>query len=131
MSLKEALERRKELARVRVLQSYQEAKARRQNKIKSKKYGIQSLILAILLNLCMYTLTFGRYHRLLKKEKMKNHIKEFEALKEQDPEGALEKLEQLERKRIEERMTLKHKGAGKWAKLQAIRAKYDENVSTI
>lgn len=37
MSLKEALERRKELARSRVLQSYQEAKARRQNKIKSKK----------------------------------------------------------------------------------------------
>nr|CAG4641809.1 EOG090X08JJ [Eurycercus lamellatus] len=105
MSLKEALERRKELARSRVLQSYQEAKARRQNKIKSKKY-----------------------HRLLKREKMKNHVKEFENLAEQDPEGALEKLEQLERKRIEERMTLKHKGAGKWAKLQAIRARYDDNA---
>ena len=37
MSLKEALERRKELARIRVLQSYAESKARRQNKIKSKK----------------------------------------------------------------------------------------------
>lgn len=36
MSLKEALERRKELARMKALQSYQEAKARRQNKIKSK-----------------------------------------------------------------------------------------------
>lgn len=36
MSLKEALERRKELAKSRALQSYQEAKARRQNKIKSK-----------------------------------------------------------------------------------------------
>ena len=59
---------------------------------------------------------------------MKNHVKEFEVLKEHDPEGALEKLEQLEKKRIEERMTLKHKGAGKWAKLQAIRSKYDQNV---
>nr|SVE84338.1 EOG090X08JJ [Daphnia pulex] len=105
MSLKEALERRKELAKSRALQSYQEAKARRQNKIKSKTY-----------------------HRLLKREKMKNHVKEFEALKEHDPEKALEKLEQLDKKRIEERMTLKHKGAGKWAKLQAIRSKYDENA---
>nr|SVE86835.1 EOG090X08JJ [Daphnia similis] len=105
MSLKEALERRRELAKSRALQSYQEAKARRQNKIKSKTY-----------------------HRLLKKEKMKNHVKEFEALKEHDPQRALEKLEQLEKRRIEERMTLKHKGAGKWAKLQAIRSKYDQNA---
>nr|SVE78316.1 EOG090X08JJ [Daphnia lumholtzi] len=105
MSLKEALERRRELAKSRALQSYQEAKARRQNKIKSKTY-----------------------HRLLKREKMKNHVKEFEALKEHDPQRALEKLEQLEKKRIEERMTLKHKGAGKWAKLQAIRSKYDQNA---
>nr|SVE75209.1 EOG090X08JJ [Daphnia dolichocephala] len=105
ISLKEALERRKELAKSRALQSYQEAKARRQNKIKSKSY-----------------------HRLLKREKMKNHIKEFDALKECDPEKALEKLEQLDKKRIEERMTLKHKGAGKWAKLQAIRSKYDQNA---
>nr|SVE73640.1 EOG090X08JJ [Daphnia atkinsoni] len=105
MSLKEALERRKDLAKSRALQSYQEAKARRQNKIKSKTY-----------------------HRLLKREKMKNHVKEFDALKDNDPEKALEKLEQLDKKRIEERMTLKHKGAGKWAKLQAIRSKYDENA---
>nr|SVE71131.1 EOG090X08JJ [Daphnia similis]SVE71763.1 EOG090X08JJ [Daphnia similis]SVE72390.1 EOG090X08JJ [Daphnia similis] len=105
MSLKEALARRRELAKSRALQSYQEAKARRQNKIKSKTY-----------------------HRLLKKEKMKNHVKEFDALKEHDPQRALEKLEQLDKKRIEERMTLKHKGAGKWAKLQAIRSKYDQNA---
>jgi len=105
MSLKEALERRKELARIRVLQSYQEAKARRQNKIKSKKY-----------------------HRLLKREKMKNHLKEFETLKEDHPDEALEKLQELEKRRVEERMTLKHKGAGKWAKMQAIRSKYDEEA---
>ncbi|XP_045025807.1 LOW QUALITY PROTEIN: U3 small nucleolar RNA-associated protein 14 homolog A-like [Daphnia magna] len=105
MSLKEALARRRELAKSRALQSYQEAKARRQNKIKSKTY-----------------------HRLLKKEKMKNHVKEFDSLKEHDPQRALEKLEQLDKKRIEERMTLKHKGAGKWAKLQAIRSKYDQNA---
>jgi hypothetical protein len=44
MSLKEALERRKELAKSRALQSYQEAKARRQNKIKSKTYVITVFI---------------------------------------------------------------------------------------
>ena len=77
--------------------------------------------------LCTKKLLF-RYNRLLKREKMKNHGKEFEALKEHNPQKALEKLEQLDKKRIEERMTLKHKGAGKWAKLQAIRSKYDENV---
>lgn len=63
---------------------------------------------------------FSSYHRLLKREKMKSPIKEFDKQKEHDPESALLKLEQLEKKRIEERMTLKHKGAGEWAKLQAI-----------
>ena len=62
---------------------------------------------------------------------MKNHLKEFESLKDEDPEGALEKLQLLEKRRVEERMTLKHKGAGKWAKLQAIRSKYDDEVSFI
>ena len=37
--LQEALERRKELQKMRALQSYYEAKCRRQKKIKSKKYG--------------------------------------------------------------------------------------------
>ena len=41
---------------------------------------------------------------------MKNHVKDFEKLKEDDPESALLKLEQLEKRRIEERMSLKHKG---------------------
>ena len=62
---------------------------------------------------------------------MKKHIKNFEELKDHDPEGALEKLNQLENQRIEERMTLKHKGSGKWAKLQVIRAKYDDNVKSL
>jgi len=60
---------------------------------------------------------------------MKNNLKEFESLKDDNPEEALDKLQQLEKRRVEERMTLKHKGAGKWAKLQAIRSKYDDEVS--
>ena len=50
-------------------------------------------------------------------------------MKEDHPDEALEKLQELEKRRVEERMTLKHKGAGKWAKMQAIRSKYDEEVS--
>lgn len=38
LTLEEIKERRKEAAKLRALQSYQEAKARRQNKIKSKKF---------------------------------------------------------------------------------------------
>lgn len=55
LSLEEMIQRRKELARLRVLQSYQQAKACRQKKIKSKKY-----------------------HRILKREKVKQSLKDFE-----------------------------------------------------
>ncbi|KAK2701994.1 hypothetical protein QYM36_019381 [Artemia franciscana] len=102
MSLKEALERRRELGRIRALQAHQEAKARRQNKIKSKKY-----------------------HRLLKREKLKKQLKEFEELQKTNPGAALEKLQEMELQRIEERANLRHKNSGKWAKTQAIRSKYN------
>ncbi|XP_076308315.1 U3 small nucleolar RNA-associated protein 14 homolog A-like [Tachypleus tridentatus] len=103
MSLEEAQERHRELQKARALLSYREAKARRRNKIKSKKY-----------------------HRILKRERLKKDLKEFEELNKTDPELALEKLEDLERQRILERVTLKHRNTGKWAKQQKLRAKYDE-----
>ncbi|XP_037082339.1 U3 small nucleolar RNA-associated protein 14 homolog A-like [Pollicipes pollicipes] len=102
MSLDEALERRRELAKHRALLTYQEAKQRRQNKIKSRKY-----------------------RRVLKKERLKQHLKEFEQLKICDPEAALAKLQEMERQRVEERMSQRHKNTGKWARLQAIKRKYD------
>nr|CAG4651940.1 EOG090X08JJ [Triops cancriformis] len=108
MSLKEALERRRELARYRALQSYQEAKARRQNKIKSKKY-----------------------HRLMKKERVKKQLADFETLKATDPEAALKEFERLEDQRVEERATLRHKSTGKWAKVQVLRAKYDKDARAV
>uniref|UniRef100_V9I959 U3 small nucleolar RNA-associated protein 14 A n=2 Tax=Apis cerana TaxID=7461 RepID=V9I959_APICE len=83
--------------------SYKEAKAHRQSKIKSKKF-----------------------HRVQKKEKIKLQLKEFEELKKTNPEAALEKLEQLDRIRAEERMSLKHRNTGKWAKYMQIRAKYNK-----
>ncbi|XP_073445968.1 U3 small nucleolar RNA-associated protein 14 homolog A [Dendrobates tinctorius] len=105
MSLEEAKERRAELQKARALQSYYEAKARRQKKIKSKMY-----------------------HRMLKKVKKKETLKKFEELRRIDPEAALEELEKLERARMMERMSLKHQNSGKWAKSKAIMAKYDEGA---
>ncbi|NXW95268.1 UT14A protein, partial [Alopecoenas beccarii] len=102
MSLEEARQRRAELQKARVVQSYYEAKARREKKIKSKKY-----------------------HRVLKKSKRRKALKEFELLHKSDPEAALARLEELEQLRMQERMSLKHQNKGKWARSKAIMAKYD------
>ncbi|NXY51319.1 UT14A protein, partial [Ceuthmochares aereus] len=102
MSLEEARQRRAELQKARALQSYYEAKARREKRIKSKKY-----------------------HRVLKKSKRRKALKEFEQLHKSDPEAALAKLEELEQLRMQERMSLKHQNKGKWARSRAIMAKYD------
>ncbi|XP_040261075.1 U3 small nucleolar RNA-associated protein 14 homolog A isoform X1 [Bufo bufo] len=105
MSLGEAKRRRAELQKARALQSYYEAKARREKKIKSKKY-----------------------HRLLKKVRQKEVLKKFEELRKFNPDAALEELEKLEKARMRERMSLKHQNKGKWAKSKAIIAKYDEGA---
>ncbi|XP_057351587.1 U3 small nucleolar RNA-associated protein 14 homolog A isoform X2 [Manis pentadactyla] len=102
MSLEEAKIRRAELQRARALQSYYEARARREKKIKSKKY-----------------------HKVLKKEKAKKALKEFEKLQKVNPTAALKELEKIEKARMMERMSLKHQNSGKWAKSKAIMAKYD------
>ncbi|NXW55660.1 UT14A protein, partial [Eurystomus gularis] len=102
MSLEEARQRRAELQKARAVQSYYEAKARREKRIKSKKY-----------------------HRVLKKSKRRKALKEFELLHKSDPEAALAKLEELEQLRMQERMSLKHQNKGKWARSRAIMAKYD------
>ncbi|KAJ3646526.1 hypothetical protein Zmor_024111 [Zophobas morio] len=103
LTMKEMLARRKEAAKMRAYQGYKEAEARRQNKIKSKKY-----------------------HRIQKREKIKKKLKEFEQLQKTNPEEALKKLEEIEKSRIEERFSLRHKSTGKWARNQQIRAKYDK-----
>ncbi|CAK9823893.1 U3 small nucleolar RNA-associated protein 14 homolog A [Anthophora retusa] len=105
LTLKEIVMKRKEVAKIRAQQSYKEAKARRQNKIKSKKF-----------------------HRIQKREKIKLQLKEFEELQKTNPQAALEKLEQLDKYRAEERVSLRHKNTGKWAKSKQIRAKYDKET---
>lgn len=101
----EMIQRSRELRQLRMKESQKSAKARLQNKIKSKKY-----------------------HRILKKEKMKQQIKEFELLQKTDPEAALRKLEQLDKSRIEERANLRHRNTGSWAKNMQVRAKYDKDA---
>jgi U3 small nucleolar RNA-associated protein 14 len=103
-NIEEALEKHNELSRLRALQSYEMAKAKRQNKIKSKKY-----------------------HRLLRREKIRKQLKEFEELQEKDPEAAMLKLEELDKARVQERMSLKHRNTSKWAKMQSARAKYNKD----
>ncbi|XP_078403190.1 U3 small nucleolar RNA-associated protein 14 homolog A isoform X1 [Cetorhinus maximus] len=102
MSLEEAKERRAELQKARVLQSYYEAKAKRAKKIKSKKF-----------------------HKVMKKVKQKEILKQFEELRKTNPEAALEELNKMEQRRMEERMTLRHQNSGKWAKSKVVMAKYD------
>nr|CAD7411680.1 unnamed protein product [Timema cristinae] len=108
LSLEEMIERRKEMAKLRAVQSFQAAKAVRQKKIKSKKY-----------------------HRLQRRENIRKQLKNFEQLKKEDPEAALRQLEQIERSRAEERMTLRHRSTGKWAHSKAIRAKYDTEACIV
>ncbi|KAI4456734.1 u3 small nucleolar rna-associated protein 14 [Holotrichia oblita] len=103
LTLKEMMEKRKELAKLQRYQNYKEIKARWQNKIKSKKF-----------------------RRIQRKEKIKEQMKEFELLQKTNPEEALKKLEEIEKARAEERASLRHKSTGKWARNQQIRAKYDK-----
>ncbi|XP_041638329.1 U3 small nucleolar RNA-associated protein 14 homolog A [Cheilinus undulatus] len=105
MSLEEAKIRRAELQKVRALQSYYEAKARRERKIKSKKY-----------------------HKVQNKAKRKDFLKKFDEMVKSDPATALEELNKMELARMQERMSLKHQNSGKWAKSKAIMAKYDEGA---
>lgn len=105
MSLEEANMRRAELQKARALQSYYEAKAKREKRIKSKKY-----------------------HKIQKKAKRKEFLKQFEEMMKTDPTGALDELKKMEKSRMEERMSLKHQNSGKWAKSKAIMAKYDDSA---
>lgn len=69
-----------------------------------------------------------RYHRLLRREKLRKQRKDVEELQKKDPEAALEILKELELARIEERMSLRHKKS-KWAQFQGTRATRDSQVS--
>jgi U3 small nucleolar RNA-associated protein 14 len=108
MSLQEADFRRQELQKNRALLSYKEQKARWQSKIKSKGY-----------------------HRHLRRAKRKIDEKEFEELQKTNPDALLDKLEGLDKQRIQERLTLKHRNMGKWARHMASRAKTSKEAREV
>jgi len=94
VSPEEIKERRRELQRMRSLLFYQEQKMKKAAKIKSKAY-----------------------HRILKKEKQKKQSElSLEQLEELDPELAAKERMKLETERARERVTLRHKNTGKWAR---------------
>ncbi|MCJ8748392.1 hypothetical protein PDJAM_G00164330 [Pangasius djambal] len=70
----------------------------------------------------------GRYHKVQKKAKRKEFLKQFDEMMKTDPAAALEELKKMELSRMEERMSLKHQNSGKWAKTKAIMAKYDDSA---
>ncbi|XP_016065564.1 PREDICTED: EF-hand calcium-binding domain-containing protein 6 isoform X1 [Miniopterus natalensis] len=102
MSLEEAQMRRAELQRARALQSYYEARARREKKIKSKMH-----------------------RRDLRKGKARKGLGEVEELRKVSSSAALGELAKLKKARMMERMSLRHQSCGKWAKSKKIMAKYD------
>ncbi|KAJ8327416.1 hypothetical protein QVD99_008042 [Batrachochytrium dendrobatidis] len=92
ISSKELIERQNELAKMRSLMFYKEQKQKRIAKIKSKTY-----------------------HKIHKKKDKTDNLS-VEELKKLDPEFAQDKIEQMELDRAKERMSLKHRNVGKWAK---------------
>ncbi|CDW57149.1 U3 small nucleolar RNA associated protein 14 [Trichuris trichiura] len=105
MKLEEAKAVLNRLRHFRALASYQDAKNKRQSKIKSK-----------------------RYHRILKQQQRRRLWKEFQDLVQRNPREATEKLELLEKDRIIERSTLRHRGTGRWSKKMMMYAKRDYKV---
>ncbi|CAJ0574292.1 unnamed protein product, partial [Mesorhabditis spiculigera] len=85
MDVKEAKHKLAQMRKTRALMSYKQAADARKAKIKSKKY-----------------------HRIQKRQKRRQLIKEFEDLISRDPEAAKEKLRELDTQRVVERATLKH-----------------------
>lgn len=93
LTLEEMKEKSYELKKKKQREAYLIARGRRKNKIKSKTY-----------------------HKLLKREKLKKQIHNFESLQKSDPEAALRELEKIDKHRASERITLRHKNTGTWAK---------------
>jgi len=89
----EVQERQAELAKMRSLLFHAEIKAKRVKAIKSKKF-----------------------HKVDRKYKEKQDSLADHELEKLDPEAYRERLELREKKRAEERLTLKHKNTSKWVK---------------
>ncbi|RMZ97842.1 U3 small nucleolar RNA-associated 14 -like protein [Brachionus plicatilis] len=105
MSLEEMKQKRSEFLKLKAMQMYQESKFKRLKNIKSK-----------------------RYRKILKKQRQKEEQKQMDALESNDPVKFRQVVEQMEKDRMKERMSLKHKNTSKWAKKQAAFAKYNDQA---
>lgn len=105
MSVEEMKTKRAEFFKLKALQQAQEKKFKRLKKIKSK-----------------------RYRKILRKEKLKQESKQLEKLEKENPNEFKEKLKEIEKQRMEERMSLRHKKTSQWSKRQQIYAKYNDKV---
>jgi len=74
-------------------------------------------------------MNFYRFRRLVRKDRQKQEEKNLEKLSVENPDQFLERLQQLERHRIEERSTLRHKNSTKWAKEKRLLAKFNTKVN--
>ncbi|KAI1320940.1 hypothetical protein EDD11_009263 [Mortierella claussenii] len=101
MTTEEVEKRRADLRMMRDLMFREELRAKRVSKIKSKLY-----------------------RKIKKKERERNALTS-EEMEELDPEQAREERLLAEQKRAQERMTLKHKNTGKWAKDQLKHGNFD------
>ncbi|XP_056854923.1 U3 small nucleolar RNA-associated protein 14 isoform X2 [Raphanus sativus] len=106
VSMEDHIKKRDHIAKIRNLLFRHEAKSKRIKKIKSKTY-----------------------HRLKNKDLKKSSLGAL-----MDPEMAKEEAMRQEAKRVEERLTLKHRNTGKWAKRMVrlgLNAKYDATRAAI
>ena len=101
LTKEEALERQRELAKMRVLLSYQEIKNKRHSKIKSRAF-----------------------RRVKKRDHLTKALKEVA----ENPEEALKHVKSIEKQRALERASLRHRKSGKFAKTVAIKRKFDQNA---
>ncbi|ELR11420.1 Utp14 protein [Acanthamoeba castellanii str. Neff] len=101
LSTDEVKQREAQIKKMKAVLFYEESKAKRRKKIKSKAY-----------------------HRILKKQKQKSAMS-LDELGQLDEETARAEAEKIERLRIQERITQRHKNKGKWAQRQLTRGHLD------
>lgn len=106
-SIEEMRERQAELAKVKALMFYEQMKRHRLNKIKSKAY-----------------------RRIRKRQKGKLDAEQGD-LAELDPELAREEEEKEALRQVKERMDMKHKNTGKWARMALQHGHHDESLRSV
>jgi U3 small nucleolar RNA-associated protein 14 len=106
-SVEEMKERQAELAKVKALMFYEQMKRHRLNKIKSKAY-----------------------RRIRKRQKGKLDAEQGD-LADLDPELAREAEEKEALRQVKERMDMKHKNTGKWARMALQHGQHDESLRLV